>query len=101
MSLIYEQGDILKVDHIKYPMLVVSKNTFNKTGYAVCCPIVKDLIPGPLHIPIDASHTAGVTICEQLKYLDLRSRRFFRSDSVSMKNIMDITDAIQGLFDYY
>lgn len=101
MSFSFDQGDILKVEHIRYPLLVVSKNTFNKTGYAVCCPILRDILPGPLHIRIDTAQTSGIVLCEQMKYLDLRLRGYSRTDCLSLNLIIEITDAIQSIFDYY
>ena len=33
------QGDILKIEHIKKPVLVVSKDFFNQTHEIIGCPI--------------------------------------------------------------
>ena len=38
----FEQGDILQVEKISEPVLVVSKNYFNKTEQAIVCPICKE-----------------------------------------------------------
>ena len=45
-----EQGDILKVNSIKYPLIVVSKNFFNESGLVIACPILSDTVRGPLRI---------------------------------------------------
>ena len=33
------QGEIIKIEKIKHPVLVVSKNFFNETGEIIGCPI--------------------------------------------------------------
>ena len=39
------QGDILKIEKIKHPVLVVSKDFFNSSGEIIGCPIITDSIP--------------------------------------------------------
>ena len=43
-----EQGDILKIASLPYPIVVVSKNFFNESGLVMACPIVPDAVRGPL-----------------------------------------------------
>ena len=64
------QGDILKVENIKMPVLVVSKDFFNQTGEIVGCPIDKNGESGALHIKIETDRISGCVKCEQLKLLD-------------------------------
>ena len=40
------QGDILKIEKIKHPVLVVSKDFFNSSGEIIGCPIISDSNPG-------------------------------------------------------
>ena len=44
------QGDILKIEHIKKPVLIVSKDFFNQTYEIIGCPIFEKGEAGPLHI---------------------------------------------------
>ena len=44
------QGDILKIEKTKHPVLVVSKDFFNTSGEIIGCPIIKNSTVGPLHI---------------------------------------------------
>lgn len=44
------QGDIVKIEKIKWPVLVTSKDFFNQTGEIVGCPIFQDSTVSPLHI---------------------------------------------------
>lgn len=101
MSVRFEQGDILRIEHFRFPLLVVSKNFFNEAEQAVCCPVIQDADPGPLHIKIHGTEISGTVFCEQLRYFDLRCRGYTKLDHLDLRSIMDITDAVQGVFDYY
>lgn len=94
------QGDIVKIERIKSPVLVTSKDFFNQTGEIVGCPIFQDSTASPLHIKIRADSTEGYAQCEKLALLDLNARGFLKTDRISMSDIINIADAIQGIFDY-
>ena len=95
-----EQGDLLKISGLNYPVIVVSNNFFNQSGKAVVCPILKNAIEGPLHIPLKDSSIEGYVLCEQVRYVDLSARRYSRLTSSHYFDIMDISDAVMGIFDY-
>ncbi|MCI1722410.1 MAG: type II toxin-antitoxin system PemK/MazF family toxin [Lachnospiraceae bacterium] len=95
-----EQGEILKTESIPDPLLVVSKNFFNRSEEAFVCPVVKAASPDPLHIALEAGPIEGIVLCEQVRMLDFRVRGFQKAGSISLKEIMNITDAIQSIFDY-
>lgn len=95
------QGDILLVERINTPILVVSKTYFNQTEQIIACPVLKNASEDPLHIPIIAIDVQGVVLCEQMKLLDLRVRRYKKLTELKIEDIMNITDAIQSIFDYY
>lgn len=99
MTLLH-QGDIIKVEKIKHPVVVASKDFFNTSGEIIGCPLVKQSNPGPLHIWVSASEYAGYIHCEQLALLDLSIRGYKKVDRLSVSEIMDISDAIQGIFEY-
>ena len=94
------QGDVIKLAGIPVPVLVVSKDFFNATGEVIGCPILKNGTDGPLHIYIETEKTKGYVQCEKLKLLDLNVRGFSVRDRIAMADIINITDAIQGIFDY-
>ncbi len=94
-----EQGDLLKVSGIPYPVIVVSNNFFNQSGKVIACPIVPNAVDGPLHIRLKDSEVAGYVLCEQVKYLDLKARHFSRLTATHYFDIMDISDAVMGIFD--
>ncbi|MBQ0040698.1 MAG: type II toxin-antitoxin system PemK/MazF family toxin [Clostridiales bacterium] len=95
-----KQGGVLKVDKLNFPVLVVSKNFFNQEGLVIVCPILKESIESPLHIKISSKKMEGYVHCEDLRLLDLKARRFSVIDSIDMLSIINITDAVQGIFDY-
>ena len=94
------QGDVLKVDKIKLPVLVVSKDFFNQTGEIIACPVYNAGRDDALHIHIQTQNMDGYVHCEKLALLDLNARGFVKLNSLQMNDIMNITDAIQGIFDY-
>lgn len=95
-----EQGDILTIEGMKGYFLVVSKNFFNETEQAVLCPVVKETFPDPLHIKIGTDKVSGIVMCEQMRLIDLRYRGYMKVSQIRYPDIIDITDAIQSIFDY-
>lgn len=94
------QGDIIKVEHVKHPVLVVSKDFFNASGQIIGCPIVEESSVGPLHIYVQTDETAGYVQCEKLALLDLKVRGYKVVDNISLSDRMNIADAVQGIFEY-
>ncbi len=94
------QGDILEVEKIGFPVLVVSKDFFNESGEIIGCPVLKETSESPLHIFISSDGTEGYVCCEKLKLLDLRTRGYKRTGKISTAERMNIADAVQGIFDY-
>ncbi len=94
------QGDILKIEKIKHPVLVASKDFFNTSGEIIGCPVIRNSIPGPLHIWISTKENEGYVQCEKLALLDLTTRGYKKADRLSVSEMMNISDAIQGIFEY-
>lgn len=95
-----EQGDLLRVSGLNYPVIVVSNDFFNESGKAVVCPILKSAAEGPLHIRLKNCPVEGYVLCEQVRYIDLSARRFSKMTQTHYYDIMDISDAVMGIFDY-
>jgi len=94
------QGDILKIEKIKHPVLVVSKDFFNTSGEIIGCPIIQDSTPGPLHIWMSTNETRGYIHCEKLALLDLSVRGYQKVDRLPFADMINVSDAIQGIFEY-
>ncbi|MCD8301001.1 MAG: type II toxin-antitoxin system PemK/MazF family toxin [Clostridiales bacterium] len=95
------QGDVLKVEKQTFPVLIVSKNFFNRSERVMACPIRQTTDTDPLHIYIETDDISGTVMCEQVKLLDLHFRGYKKTGELPLDLIMNITDAIQGIFDYY
>ena len=94
------QGDILKIEKIKHPVLVASKDFFNTSGEIIGCPIIDNSRPGPLHIWMSTENAEGYIQCEKLALLDLSVRGYKKIDKLPLPEIINVTDAIQGIFEY-
>ena len=77
---IAHQGDIIKVEKIKPPVLVVSKDFF--------------------HIWTSTKEVEGYVQCEKIALLDLSVRGYEIIDSMPLSELINISDAIQGIFEY-
>ena len=98
----FSQGDIIKISKLKENMLIVSRNAFIKTtGVFHVCPLLKNYTGGPLHIKVcGIKNTSGTAICEQIKLIDPSARSCTRIDHIPYDALMNISDAIQGIFEY-
>ena len=95
-----QQGDIVLVERIKDPVLVVSKDFFNLSGEIIGCVILKKGTASPLHRYIEAGEFKGYVQCEKMALLDLNVRGYKRIGSIQMLDRMEICDTIQSIFDY-
>ncbi|WP_029319034.1 type II toxin-antitoxin system PemK/MazF family toxin [Butyrivibrio sp. AE3004] len=99
----YNQGDIIRITGFKRQLFViVSKNAFiNATGIFHVCPMLSNIQAGPIHIPVCGKKSeSGTVICEQIKAIDPRARGCNRVDSLAYEDIMNVSDAVQGIFEY-
>lgn len=94
------QGDLLKIENIRHPVLVVSKDFFNSSGAVIGCPVIKDSIVGPLHIWMSVEDNEGYIQCEKLALLDLSVRGYKRIGRLPLAEMINISDAIQSIFEY-
>ena len=99
----FSQGDILKIAGFNQQLFViVSKNAFIKaTGIFHVCPILSGVSAGPIHIPVHGKNgESGSVICEQIKAIDPNARGCNRVDILAYEDIMNVSDVIQGIFEY-
>ena len=98
----YTQGDIVRIGDFKNLFLIVSNNAFIRTtGEFHVCPLLDSIPAGPLHICITGiTGIKGTAICEQLKLIDPAVRRCTKKDRIPYVQMIDISDAIQGVFEY-
>ena len=97
---VLHQGDILKIEKIQHPVLVVSKDFFNSSGEIIGCPIIRNSTSGPLHIWMSTKENEGYIQCEKLALLDLSVRDYKKVDRLPITEMINVSDAIQGIFEY-
>ena len=95
-----QQGDILKIENIKHPVLVVSKDFFNTSGAIIGCPIIKNSYAGPLHIWMSTNEIEGYVQREKLALLDLSIRGHKKIDRLPISALINVVDAVQSIFEY-
>lgn len=97
------QGDIIKIaDFQKQLFVIVSKNAFIKaTGIFHVCPMIPGVSAGAVHIPADGrGGESGTVICEQIKAIDPKARTCNIVDRLAYEDIMNVSDTVQGIFEY-
>lgn len=86
------------------PAVVISNYIFNnKTKLVIVCPITNTDYKVHLHIPLDKrTKTNGVILCEHVKSLDLRNRKYEVIENLPqdiLENIINIIYAEIEEFD--
>ena len=99
-----EQGDILRINGIGWPVIVVSNDHFNAIGESVVCPILNNISSNAVHLPICVSTRSGelkgFVACEHVRHVDLNTRRFIKLASLNLTDFLDISDTLIALFDF-
>lgn len=98
----YTQGDIIKMTGFRQNFVIVSNNTFIKsTGVFHVCPFLPGYPEGPVHIAATGRQgTEGTAIIEQIKLIDPSVRACRRLDTLPYRDVMEISDALQSVFEY-
>lgn len=94
------QGDILWLEKEKQYVLVLSRDFFNQSGMSVVCPLRDRADPDALHIRIHSDIYTGTALIEHLRSLDLQAVNYRKISGISYEQIRDISDAVQGIFDF-
>jgi mRNA interferase MazF len=100
MTACARQGDILWLEKEKQYVLVLSRDFFNQSGMSVVCPLRERADPDALHIMIHSDIYTGTALIEHLRSLDLQAVNYRRISGISYEQIRDISDAVQGIFDF-
>lgn len=110
MVTVFEQGDIVYMDFDpqtgheqrgRRPALVVSNNLFNRiNSLTMVCPITHTDRGSPFHIRLDhRTKTDGVVMCDQVRMLDLYSRRAAFEEKAPDDILSEAVDIIQGIIE--
>ena len=99
-----EQGDILRVSGINWPVIVVSNDHFNEIGEVIVCPILNNIAQNAVHLPICVASASGkmegLVACEHVRHIDLKARRFSKLGAMVLTGFLDISDTLIALFDF-
>ena len=95
------QGDVIKIKGFSNLFIITSKNAFIKKLKAFhVCPVIERTVEGPLHIAVSGKEIKGIVICEQVKLIDPQSREIIKVDHIPYRQVMEISDVLQGIFEY-
>lgn len=61
--------------------------------------IIANSIPGPLHIWMATEDNKGYIQCEKLALLDLSVRGYKKVDRLPISEMINVSDAIQGIYE--
>ena len=79
------------------PAMVLSPNAYNgKIGLLVCCPLTSQIKNYPFEVPISDS-IPNVTLCDQLKSVDWRSRNAKYKSKITADKLAEIRERIAPL----
>ena len=95
------QGDLLFLEKNSMHVLVLSRDFFNKSGFPVVCPVKKEAFEDALHIAVETPVFKGTALLEHIKSIDLQTRFYKKIAEIPFEQIQDISDAVQGIFEYY
>lgn len=96
---VFFQGEMIRAEGIRDLLLVVSKNVFNKSGQVIACPIKDGRVVSPTtHVLEEKGKTV---LCDHLRYVDIEARHASRIGEISINDIVEISNIIESLFDYY
>lgn len=110
MVTVFEQGDIVYMDFDpqagheqrgRRPALVVSSDLFNRVNsLTMVCPITHTDRGSPFHIRLDdRTETDGVVMCDQVRMLDLNSRRAAFEEKAPDDVLSEAVDIIRGIIE--
>ena len=110
MVTVFEQGDIVYMDFDpqagheqrgRRPTLVVSSDLFNRVNsLTMVCPITHTDRGSPFHIRLDdRTETDGVVMCDQVRMLDLNSRRAAFEEKAPDDVLAEAVDIIRGIIE--
>ena len=94
------QGDIINIRGIEFPVLVVSNDYYNKSGTVIACPIVKSNPDLTFQVRVDTPQTSGFVCCDNMKQLNLEKRGYTARGSISVAGLLQVLDRIHSVFDF-
>jgi mRNA interferase MazF len=110
MVTVFEQGDIVYMDFDpqagheqrgRRPALVISNDLFNRVNsLTMVCPITHTDRGSPFYIHLDSrTKTDGVVMCDQVRMLDLNSRKAAFEEKTPDDILAEAIDIIRAIIE--
>ena len=110
MVTVFEQGDIVYMDFDpqtgheqkgRRPALVVSSDLFNRVNsLTMVCPITHTDRGSPFHVRLGSrTKTGGVVMCDQVRMLDLNSRKAAFEEKAPNDILAETIDIIRAIIE--
>jgi mRNA-degrading endonuclease toxin of MazEF toxin-antitoxin module len=96
-----EQGDIIKINGINHLALVISKDSYNKSGMAIVCPILQKSIGSTFEVEVSINDSLMYVASDSVRQLDLNIREYSIKGRVPYSKLIYIIDMAQSIIDYY
>ncbi|SDB56452.1 PemK-like, MazF-like toxin of type II toxin-antitoxin system [Pseudobutyrivibrio sp. YE44] len=96
-----EQGDILKIEKIPDPIVVISKTSYNETGRIIACPILNNSFSPHFDIEFKMDNKSVYVSCDNVKQLDLKPRFYSKKGTIPVGILLNIIERIEAIIDYY
>ena len=93
-------GSIITTGDLPFPLLVISKDLYNSTGFVIACPIMKKKRKVPFEYYIETPRVKGFVLIDNPRQLNLNSRGCFIKSEISMGELIMVLDIYHSLFDY-
>ena len=94
------QGDILKIEGIPNPCLVVSRDLFNESEMIVVCPVIDEGVESALHMALPTYEMSGFVWVEQLRSVDIRARGYTKIRHLNYADCIQVMDVVKNIFEY-
>lgn len=96
------QGDVIKISGLKDKYIIISNNSFIKNYNCFhICPTIQGDNESPIHPLIRTNLGSNyLAICEQVKLIDPHGRACTKIGRLDFFDIQNVSDIIQGLFEY-
>ena len=104
-----KQGDIIKTDldptigheQAGYRPAVVINNAFHSraSNMILICPVTNTDRGSPLHVKLERLTTTGFVMCDQIRSVDLKERKYKVIEAVDEDTLWEICDIVKGSID--
>jgi len=104
-----KQGDIIAIDldPIKgheqsgyRPVLVINNSMYSKnSNMTLICPITSTDRKNIMHVKLTKTTTKGYILCDQVRAVDLSSRKYKTLEVLDYDTLWDVCDIVKGAVD--